>query len=74
MHGQKWLFIYISFNKCLSRLWWHMLLVCFNPYKDFCDLINYVVWRFGLVASRISNPEGYVWFPSNLKENVRERK
>ena len=51
-----------------------MLLVCFNPYKDFCDLINYVVWCFGVVASCIWNPQGYVWFPSNLKKNVRERK
>ena len=56
MHGHIRLFTYPSFSKYSLRRLYHMLPNCFNPYKDRCNLIEYMLRDFILFASGNLNP------------------
>ena len=56
MHGYIGLFIYPTFSKYSLRRLYHMLPDCFNPYKDRCNLIEYMLQDDVLFASGNLNP------------------
>ena len=50
MHGHIGLFAYHSFNKYSLRRLYYMHLDWFNPYRDYCDLIEHILRGFVLFA------------------------
>ena len=58
MHGHIRLFTYPSFSKYSLRRLYHMRPDCFNPYKDHCNLIEYMLRGFVVFASGNLNPSG----------------
>ena len=64
MHGHVALFKYPSFSKYSLRRLYHMRLDCFNPYKDHCNLIEYMLQGFVLFASGNLNPLGIFMYIS----------
>ena len=51
MHGQIELFTYHSLNKYWLKRLYHIRLDCFNPYKDRCNLIEYILCGFEFITS-----------------------
>ena len=47
-----------TLNKYALKRLYHMHLDCFNPYKDLCSLIEYMLWFFKLFVLGIWNPFG----------------
>ena len=64
MHGHIWLFTYPSFRKYSLRQLYHMSPDCFNPYKDYCNLIEYMLQGFVLFALGNLNPLGIFMYIS----------
>ena len=64
MHGHIGLFTYPSFSKYSLRRLYHMRPDCFNPYKDRCNLIEYMLRGFVLFASGNLNPSGIFMYIS----------
>ena len=56
MHGHMGLFTYPSFGKYFLRRLYHMCPTYFNPYKDHCKLIEYMLQVFVLFVSGNWNP------------------
>ena len=56
MHGHKRLFIYPSFSKYSLKRLYHMYPNYFNPYKDRCNLIEYMLRGFVLFTPGNLNP------------------
>ena len=56
MHGHIGLLTYLSFSKYLLRRLYHMRSAYFNPYKDRCNLIKYMLQVFALFVSGNLNP------------------
>ena len=56
MHGHMGLFTYPSFGKYFPRRLYHMCPTYFNPYKDHCKLIEYMLQVFVLFVSGNLNP------------------
>ena len=56
MHGHIGLFTHPSFSKYSLRQLCHMRLDCFNPYKDHCNLIEYMLQGFIQFTSDNLNP------------------
>ena len=73
MHGQIGLFTYPSFSNYSLRQLYHMRPNYFNPYKDRCNLIEYMLRDFVLFASGNLNHSGifiyiyhYPWIRINM--------
>ena len=64
MHGHIELFTYPSFSKYSLRRLYQMRPDCFNPYKDHCNLIEYMLRGFVLFASSNLNPSGIFMYIS----------
>ena len=64
MHGHIGSFTYPSFSKYSLRRLYHMRLNCFNPYKDRCNLIEYMLRGFVQFASSNLNPLGIFMYIS----------
>ena len=64
MHGHIRLFIYPSFSKYSLRRLYYMHPECFNPYKDHCNLIEYMLRGFVQFASSDLNPSGIFMYIS----------
>ena len=58
MHGHIGLFTYPYFSKYSLRRLYHIRSDCFNPYKDRCNLIKYMLRSVVLFASGNLNPSG----------------
>ena len=58
MHGHIGLLAYPSFNKYSLRRLYHMRPDCFNPYRDFCNLIEHILRGFAFTALGNVNPSG----------------
>ena len=58
MHGHIRLFTCPYFSKYLLRRLYHIRPDCFNPYKDRCNLIEYMLQDDVLFASGNLNPSG----------------
>ena len=56
MHGYIGLFIYPSFSKYSLKQLYHMHPECFNPYKNRCNLIEYMLRGFVQFVSGNLNP------------------
>ena len=57
-HGQIELFTYPSLTKYWLKRLYHIRPDCFNPYKDLCNLIEYMLRGFEFIASGNVNPLG----------------
>ena len=57
-HGQIELFTYPSLSKYWLKRLYHIRPYCFNPYKDLCNLIEYMLHVFEFIASGNVNPLG----------------
>ena len=57
-HGQIELFTYLSLRKYWLKRLYHIRLDCFNPCKDFCNLIEYMLRGFEFISSCNVNPSG----------------
>ena len=64
MHGHIGLFIYPSFSKYSLRWLYHMCPDYFNPYKDRCNLIEYMLRGFVQFALDNLNPSGIFMYIS----------
>ena len=64
MHGHIELFTYPSFSKYSLRRLYHMRPNCFNPYKDHCNLIEYMLRVFVLFVSGNLNSLGIFMYIS----------
>ena len=64
MHEHIGLFTYPSFSKYLLRRLYHMHPDCFNPYKNRCNLIEYMLRGFILFAPGNLNPLGIFMYIS----------
>ena len=64
MHGHMGLFTYPSFSKYSLRRLYHIRLNCFNPYKDHCNLIEYMLRVFVLFVSGNLNSLGIFMYIS----------
>ena len=70
-HGQIRLFTNPSFNKYLLRRLYHMRLDCFNPYKDLCSLIEYMLWVVESYVSGILYPSEIFMYTSLSNDPYR---
>ena len=73
MHEHIGLFTYPSFSKYSLRRLDHMHPDCFNPYKDRCNLIKYMLRGFVQFASSNLNPSRifmYISLSMNLYKYV----
>ena len=73
MHGHIGLFTCPSFSKYSLRRLYHMCPNCFNPYKDYCNMIEYMLRGFVQFASSNLNPSRifmyiyhYLWIHINM--------
>ena len=57
-HGQIELFTYSSFCKYWLKRLYHIRPYCFNPYKNLCNLIEYMLLGFEFIALSNVNPSG----------------
>ena len=64
MHGHIGLFTCPSFSKYSLRRLYHMCPNCFNPYKDYCNMIEYMLRGFVQFASSNLNPLGIFMYIS----------
>ena len=64
MHVHIGLFTYSSFSKYLLRQFYHIHPNWFNPYKDRCNLIEYMLRGFVLFALGNLNPSGIFMYIS----------